>query len=278
MLAGMLKLCSLGAVLTLALQAKAVALPFSYAHEHPSYCAELAVRHDDYARSQCVTRAWCSQHWNDDRITRITCDPMRSRADRRLPAPHISASSLASLPDLSETGTRSECSTSSLFPNKIGCGLMQGSDASSVLSNVDDNLLPQGVRAVKLALRAYISLGPFPTTVVKIGLQSGNSGVMSVTWNINGKGSRQTKSARLKPPEINQILAAIDKSDFWRLPHEPYHMGPADGELAEVEVSIGGRKNHVVDAIGDSEAVDSSVLVNAISEIIRAHWKNVPGS
>jgi hypothetical protein len=98
-----------------------------------------------------------------------------------------------------------------------------------------------------------------------------------VTWNNNGNGPRQTESVRLKPTEIDHIIAALNKSDFWRLPHEPHHMGAADGEVAAAEVSVAGRKNHVFDFIGDSEAVDSSVLVNAISVVIHAHWNNVPG-
>jgi len=68
----------------------------------------------------------------------------------------------------------------------------------------------------------------------------------------------------------------MNRSDFWRLPHEPGHFGAADGEVATVEAAIAGRKNRVTDAIGASDAVDSSILVNALSEIIAKHWQDVP--
>ena len=70
----------------------------------------------------------------------------------------------------------------------------------------------------------------------------------------------------------------MNRSDFWRLPPALSHSGAADGEYANVEVTVPGWRNHVGDAIGDGDAVDSSTLVNALSEIIARHWKNVPGA
>jgi hypothetical protein len=51
-----------------------------------------------------------------------------------------------------------------------------------------------------------------------------------------------------------------------------------DREIATVEVAIAGRKNHVGDAIGDSDAADTSILVNALSEIVAKRWHDVPGA
>jgi len=72
-------------------------------------------------------------------------------------------------------------------------------------------------------------------------------------------------------------VVALNKSDFWRLPHEGRHMGGTDGEVAAVEVSVPGMKDEAMDIIGDDEPVDLSVLVNAIGRIIHDHWRNVAG-
>src|SRR5690242_8452048 len=61
----------------------AVALPRSYAQEHPAYCAEAWEKKDTIARSACASRAFCDAHRNDDRISRLLCDPYVSKADRK---------------------------------------------------------------------------------------------------------------------------------------------------------------------------------------------------
>jgi hypothetical protein len=127
-----------------------------------------------------------------------------------------------------------------------------------------------------LALRADIAVYVFPITVAKIALASGHSGVLSLTWSGNGNGPRRVETLALKQEEIDRLLAAMNRADFWRLPHQGGHVGPADGVVATVEVAASGHKNNVTDAIGDSEAVDLSILVRTISAIIGAHWKNVP--
>jgi hypothetical protein len=127
-------------------------------------------------------------------------------------------------------------------------------------------------------LCASIAVWTFPTTIVKVGIGAGGTGWMEVTWNRNGTGARETHSARLSPAEITQILVALNRSDFWRLPHQPGHIGPTDSEVARVDAIVPGWRNHVTDSIGDADAVDSSVLVNALSEIIAKHWKDVPGA
>ena len=76
--------------------------------------------------------------------------------------------------------------------------------------------------------------------------------------------------------DTTRLLIAVNRSDFWRLPHRGGHIGAADGEGATVEMAIAGRKNHVTDFIGDPDAVDTSILVNALSEIIAKHWHDVP--
>jgi hypothetical protein len=140
----------------------------------------------------------------------------------------------------------------------------------------DYRLLPPQMKSAKLALRVDIVEGPFPVTVVRLGIGAGNGGWMEVSWNQNGNGPRTTQSIRLTPAEIDHLIVALNKSDFWRLPKQYSHRGVLDGKLAQVEVAVTGRQAHVMDAIGDTDAVDLSVLVNAISAIINAHWKNVP--
>jgi hypothetical protein len=134
------------------------------------------------------------------------------------------------------------------------------------------------MKTAKLALCAAISVWTFTPTIVKVGIGAGGSGWMEVTWNRNGTGPREVHSVRLNPAEVTQILVALNRSDFWRLPHQPGHLGVADGEIATVEATAPGWTNSVEDAIGDSDAVDSSILVNALSEIIAKHWKDVPGA
>ena len=134
------------------------------------------------------------------------------------------------------------------------------------------------MKSAKLALRADITLGPFPVTVVLAGeLPTAPSGWLEVRWNQNGNGPRTNRSIPLTPAEIDSLLAALNESDFWRLPPKYGHIGPTDSEIAMVEVSVPGWNAHVMDSIGDSDAVDLSVLVNAIGQVIHDHWKNVPG-
>src|SRR5207237_571340 len=102
----------------------------------------------------------------------------------------------------------------------------------------DDRLLPVDMKSAKLALRADISVYVFPTTIVRLGIGAAGSGWMEVSWTQNGNGPRTTQSIRLTQAEIDHLLVALNKSDFWRLPHEGHHMGGTDGEVAAVEISI----------------------------------------
>src|SRR5207344_1225583 len=49
-------------------------------------------------------------------------------------------------------------------------------------------LLPAQMKTAKLALCAAISVWTFPTTIVKVGIGADGTGVMEVTWNLNGTG------------------------------------------------------------------------------------------
>lgn len=211
-----------------------------------AYCASHTDTKETSWRIYCATRAWCADHWNEDRITRITCDPMRTRADVKQPRLTISPAALEAVRDLTE-------------------------------AERGDGLLPPNMKTAKLGLHAEISVYTFPRTVVRLGIASADAGTIWVSWNDNGTGPRVTSSVPLNASEIAALLAALNASDFWRMPHEPRHMGALDGELATVVVGIRGRQNQVMDFIGDDEAVDLSILVNAVSTIIRHHWKNVPG-
>jgi hypothetical protein len=68
----------------LAFPAGAAAMPFSYYREHKAWCDASLIENKDQAFDYCANRDWCAAHGNDDRITRIYCDPFRSRADPSL--------------------------------------------------------------------------------------------------------------------------------------------------------------------------------------------------
>jgi hypothetical protein len=238
-----------------------------------AWCAAHPDTKDPQWRQSCVTRAWCAAHWNEDWITRISCDPMRSRADRKLPRIILSPGGLAASRDLNEVETHLDCTPP--FHSRSASLCAWGSLRLPV-DEKDDRLLPPGMTKAKLGLYARIAVWTFPITVVRLGIASADTGTITLSWNRNGNGPRATESAKLDAREIARLIAALNASDFWRSPHEPMHMGATDGEVATVAVGIAGRQNQVNDVIGDSEAVDLSILVNALSTIIRNHWQNVP--
>src|SRR5579871_619611 len=70
-----------------------------YFREHSAWCAEH--RYDsNTSGGLCENREWCDGHWNDDRISRLACDPVRSHADTSLPRITVSTSSLTDGRDL----------------------------------------------------------------------------------------------------------------------------------------------------------------------------------
>jgi hypothetical protein len=239
-----------------------------------AYCTTHTDTKDTSWRQFCATRAWCAAHWNEDRITRVACDLMVTKADAKQPRLIISPAALEAARDLSEAETHLDCtppvySQENTLCKWGGLGLPAGEK--------DDRLLPPTMKTAKLGLYARIALGPFPITVVRLGIAAADTGTIWVNWNDNGNGPRMTSAVPLNAGEIAALLTALNASDFWRMPHDPRHMGVADGEGAAVAVGIRGRQNQVHDFIGDDEAVDLSILVNALSTIIRHHWHNVPG-
>ena len=256
--------------------APAAATPRSYAKEHSAWCAQN--RHQNVSTlGLCADRDWCTVHANDSRISRLACDPMLSRADSDLPKIVISTASLANGRDLTWLESQSFCFDKD-SPNEWhgGCGQRLSGEAGKH-DGPDPDLLPQGMKTARLALCAHISVWTFPATVVKIGIVAADRGVLSLSWNLNGNGPRQTRSIHLNRGEIDHLLAALNKSSFWRLPRELSHMGAADGEVATVEISVPDHKHHVTDFIGNEDAVDLSILVNAVSTLISHHWQQVPG-
>ena len=267
-----MSVAAFGFVAGLSLPNAASAMLFSYAREHPDYCAEAWAQKND-GRTYCGSRAFCAKHKNDDRISRMACDPYVSKADSHRPSFAIDRHWLGTVRKLNEMETNSVCAR---FTTRI--------DERCSLANIkapdggpDYRLLPPQMKSAKLALRADITLGPFPVTVARLGIADGTSGWLEVRWNQNGTGARATRSIPLSPIEVASLLSALNGSDFWRLPPKYGHIGPTDSEIAMVEVSVPGWSAHVMDSIGDSDAVDLSVLVNAISQVIHDHWKNVPG-
>ncbi|HKU54091.1 MAG TPA: hypothetical protein VJP60_01910 [Rhizomicrobium sp.] len=255
--------------LLLAALSSASALSTSYAREHPAACAEAWAKKDD-SRSICGSRDFCATHRNDDRISRIVCDPYESKADRKLDSIILSGAWLDAARNLKDMEPWSQCVASDvrdLHP----CAMV-----ADLLDATGDRLLPAGMKNAKLALRAHIQVYTFPVTVVRLGIGAGRVGVMEVTWNRNANGPRETHSVRLNPSEIDRLLAAINRSDFWRLPYQGQHIGPTDGEWAAVELSVAGWRGHVQDIIGDADAADLSILVNELTRMIKRRWTDVP--
>lgn len=256
----------------LAFPAGAAAMPFSYYREHKAWC-DANIGKDTWAKEQCVNRAWCGTHWNDDRITRITCDPFRSRADLHQPAATVSVAGLDAGRDLTAVETQSAYFGSDPPPV---CGIITDLPDRHPAIKPDPDLLPLGMKTARLALAAQLCLAWFPATVVKIGIGANGKAMMSMRWSVNGTGARRVETIHLSGYETDHLLAALNRSDFWRLPDQPRHMGMSDGEGASVEISMPGRRKIAVDAIGPEDGVDLTVLVNEISRIIARHWKDVP--
>lgn len=244
----------------------------SYAREHPAACADAWAK-KDAARSQCGSRAFCAAHGNDDRIAEMICDPYVSKADRKRDAVTLSGAWLDTARNLNDLEHWTSCvgnDARDRHPCAMLAQMRRGTGATS------DDLLPAGMKTARLALRAHISLGPFPMAVVRLGIGAGRAGMMDVTWSRNGNGPRETHTARLTPGEVDRLLAAVNRSDFWRLPYQGGHIGPTDGEWAAVELSVAGRRHHVQDLIGDAEAADLSILVNELARMIKSRWTDVP--
>jgi hypothetical protein len=266
------RIAAIATVLLLALPSAAPAHLFNYAREHPAYCAEAWAKKTE-GRSYCGSRDFCAAHKNDHRISRGVCDPYETRADSKRDTIFLSGAWLDAARNLKGTEIYTDCVASDvrdLHPCSMVARSLKRVDATG------DGLLPAGMKTARLALRAHISVYTFPETVVRLGIGSHGMGIMEVTWNRNGNGPRETHSARLKPSEIDRLLAAVNWSDFWRLPYWGDHLGPLDGEGAAVELSVPGRKEHVHDLIGDAEAVDLSILVNELGRMIKSRWKDVP--
>jgi hypothetical protein len=230
----------------------------------PEWCAANRDT-DQTSRMMCADVPWCAAHWNDDRLTRMYCDPFRSKADNTLPMPHMTRATLDAGPKLTREETVSMCFAGA------GCGLNPPHllGTKPVVDN-DETMLPPGVTAARLALRGDIEFGTAGIMHVRIALMNGREGVL---W-INGAayGSRQT---RLSPAEIGTLVEAINRAQFWRLPARGGHMGPADGMLASIEISVPGRQHHVTDAVNPRGGVDLSALAGAIIPIVFAHWKGI---
>ena len=243
---------------------------------HRPYAAWCAANPDDKSpqwQAMCATRVWCAAHGNQDRITRISCDPMRTRAVQSKPRIMLDPQALPR--DLTAVETHLDCSPP--FHSREEALCSWAGIVRLPVGEKDDSLLPPGMKTAKLGLYASLSVYVFPPTVVRLGIASADAGTITVSWADNGNGPRVTRSAALNASEIEALIAALDESDFWRSPHDPRHEGVADGEVALVAVGMAGRQNQVFDSVGGSEAVDLSILVHALGRIIGAHWRNVPG-
>lgn len=248
----------------LVMAAACAAVPAMADGYSPQWCAQN--RNQDVAtRDLCADVPWCSAHWNDDRHTRIACDPFRSKADATLPMPRMTRATLDMGPKLSREETVSMCFAGA------GCGFARPPrEGERAAPDSDETMLPPGVSGARLALRGDIEFGTAGIMHVRIALRNGREGVL---W-IAGK-AYDARQTRLSPAEIGSLVDAINRSQFWRLPEKGGHTGPADGMMASVEISVPGRQHHVTDFVGWHDAVDLSVLVNAITPIVFAHWKGI---
>ena len=240
--------------------------------DHTAWCAANVHAAPVILAQNCRSRSWCAVHGNDNQIMHKACEPWRSHADPNLPAVKVSAASLDAGRELTYAETQSFCFD--VMDAHDGCGV--GQVAASKGIKPDWELLPPGIRTARLAMAAHIGLWIFPPTVVKIEIGAGGKGTMSLNWGPE-RGSRRTETIRLSSYEVDHLLAALNRSSFWQLPHQDIHEAVADGEVATVEVSMPGRRNRVTDFIGPRGAVDLSVLVQEIGYVISHHWKDVPG-
>jgi hypothetical protein len=119
----------------LAFPAGAAAITFY--SEHKAWC-DANLPSDQYARGICANRNWCDTHWNDDRITRVSCDPFRSRVDFSLPTITVSVAGLDAGCDLTDVETRSFCFDVMYAPD--GCGVARDGGPERILP--DTELLP----------------------------------------------------------------------------------------------------------------------------------------
>jgi hypothetical protein len=134
------------------------------------------------------------------------------------------------------------------------------------------------MKGVKLALRARFFQGTFPPTDVRIGVDGNGAALMAISAHQNGNGPQQVRTFNLKQAEVDRILKAINDSHFWQLPHEPRLVGDTGGTRLEVDISIPELRNTVSDSMGNSDAVDLSVLGHVLGEVTGNHWQKIPGS
>jgi hypothetical protein len=244
-----------------------------YAHEHPAACADAWAK-KEMGRFQCGSQDFCAAHKNDDRTSALICDPYESKADPKLDSILLSGAWLDAARDLKDMEPWTDCVASDvrdLHP----CAMV--AEMERRVGTTGDGLLPAGMKTARLALRAHIQVYNFAATVVRLGIGPGRVGLMDVTWSRDGIGRRETHSARLAPAEIDRLLAAINRSDFWRLSYLNRHLGPIDGEGAAVELSIAGHKKQMADTIGDAEAADLSILgACAACRLFRCDHESAP--
>lgn len=230
-------------------------------------------------RGMCADKAWCAAHWNDDRISRIACDPFKSNANLKAPALDLDLTNLADTPLLNAAEMLSECWERGLSgyrsKSHSACQIVPVLQGERPDRDNDLRLLPPGMNEARLALRADFVFGWLPVMHVRIGLLSPDSGTIWVNT-ARSSGPRQTRTARLTRAEIGKIIGALDRSQFWQLPEEGGHQPVPDGEGASIEVSISGHKHHVLDAVDPAPgAVDLSILARATTTIIFARWKDI---
>src|SRR5437763_13733461 len=86
----------------------AAGAPESYAQAHKAWCAESRYQNNSN-RTLCADRTWCVAHFNDDWLSRLACDPFRTKADKTLQRWALSAAALDTAPLLDISEQRSSC-------------------------------------------------------------------------------------------------------------------------------------------------------------------------
>ena len=136
-----------------------------------------------------------------------------------------------------------------------------------------ESLAPESAGPVKLALRAfYMPAFGYPEAEIKIGLQSASAGVLQFSEYDMPPGWDRREVA-LSRQDIADILAALQKSQFWRLPFDS-HNDAADGGPVLVEAAFSGWRHAAMQ--NGAPDIDLGILYTSLRDIAIRRTKDRP--